>query len=139
MKLKLIALAAYVAVVPAHAVDLEVGFGETHYIKHTDGVWYQDAFPYWMDTKDQNLSLGISWKPSNIRYRAEFLVLGKHFVNGLATSDGTYNPHFVTHCGDSCGLVAFQGREPHGPDRWKNRSRTYQGIAEAFADQWGKL
>ena len=27
--------------------------------------------------------------------------------------------------------------EPPGPDRWKNRSRTYQGIAEAMADQWG--
>lgn len=24
-----------------------------------------------------------------------------------------------------------------GPDRWKNRSRTYQGIAEAMAAQWG--
>ena len=28
-------------------------------------------------------------------------------------------------------------REPPGPDRWKNRSRTYQGIAEAMANQWG--
>ncbi|MEN6320697.1 MAG: DNA cytosine methyltransferase, partial [Syntrophaceae bacterium] len=28
-------------------------------------------------------------------------------------------------------------REPPGPDRWKNRSRTYQGIAEACATQWG--
>ena len=27
--------------------------------------------------------------------------------------------------------------EPPGPDRWKNRSRTYQGIADAMADQWG--
>jgi site-specific DNA-cytosine methylase len=27
--------------------------------------------------------------------------------------------------------------EPPGPDRWKNRSRTYPGIAEAMADQWG--
>jgi len=25
---------------------------------------------------------------------------------------------------------------PPGPDRWKNRSRTYQGIAEAMAEQW---
>lgn len=25
------------------------------------------------------------------------------------------------------------------PDRWKERSRTYQGIAEAMADQWGGL
>lgn len=28
-------------------------------------------------------------------------------------------------------------REPPGPERWKNRSRTYQGIADAMADQWG--
>jgi hypothetical protein len=24
-----------------------------------------------------------------------------------------------------------------GPDRWKERSRTYQGIADAMASQWG--
>lgn len=36
-----------------------------------------------------------------------------------------------------------EGREarihkmPPGPDRWKERSRTYQGIAEAMAQQWG--
>jgi len=24
-----------------------------------------------------------------------------------------------------------------GPDRWKDRSRTYQGIADAMAEQWG--
>lgn len=27
--------------------------------------------------------------------------------------------------------------EPPGPDRWKNRSRTYLGIADAMAKQWG--
>jgi hypothetical protein len=26
-----------------------------------------------------------------------------------------------------------------GPDRWKNRSRTYPGIARAMAEQWGAL
>lgn len=30
-------------------------------------------------------------------------------------------------------------REPPGPDRWKNRSRTFPGIARAMADQWGAL
>ncbi len=30
-------------------------------------------------------------------------------------------------------------REPPGPERWKNRSRTYQGIADAMAEQWGSL
>lgn len=28
-------------------------------------------------------------------------------------------------------------REPPGPDRWKKRSITYQGIADAMAEQWG--
>lgn len=27
-------------------------------------------------------------------------------------------------------------REPPSPDRWKNRSRTFQGIANAMAQQW---
>lgn len=37
-----------------------------------------------------------------------------------------------------------EGREPvvwrasPGPDRWKLRSRTYQGIADAMAEQWSK-
>ena len=26
---------------------------------------------------------------------------------------------------------------PPGPDRWKNRSRTYQGVADAMGQQWG--
>jgi hypothetical protein len=29
--------------------------------------------------------------------------------------------------------------EPPGPDRWKNRSRTLQGIAAAMAEQWGEV
>jgi len=28
-------------------------------------------------------------------------------------------------------------KEPPSPDRWKKRSRTYQGIADAMAEQWG--
>lgn len=27
--------------------------------------------------------------------------------------------------------------EPPSPDRWKNRSRTFEGIAKAMAQQWG--
>ena len=30
-------------------------------------------------------------------------------------------------------------RMPPGPDRWKTRSRTYTGIANAMAEQWGAL
>jgi hypothetical protein len=28
-------------------------------------------------------------------------------------------------------------RLPPGPDRWKERSKTFSGIAQAMADQWG--
>lgn len=35
------------------------------------------------------------------------------------------------------GRVSRVHREPPGPERWKNRSRTYHGIANAMAEQWG--
>jgi hypothetical protein len=35
------------------------------------------------------------------------------------------------------GRQARIHREPPGPDRWKNRSRSFRGIAEAMAAQWG--
>lgn len=35
------------------------------------------------------------------------------------------------------GREAKIHKMPPGPDRWKKRSLTYQGIAEAMAEQWG--
>jgi hypothetical protein len=35
------------------------------------------------------------------------------------------------------GREAKVHRMPPGPDRWKERSRTYAGIAQAMAEQWG--
>ena len=37
------------------------------------------------------------------------------------------------------GRAARVHRMSPGPDRWKERSRTYEGIAAAMADQWGVL
>ena len=37
------------------------------------------------------------------------------------------------------GREAVVHRMPPGPDRWKNRSRTYQGVADAMAAQWSNL
>ena len=34
------------------------------------------------------------------------------------------------------GRTARVHREPPSPDRWKNRSRTLPGIAQAMAEQW---
>lgn len=37
------------------------------------------------------------------------------------------------------GREARVHKMPPGPDRWRERSRTYEGIAQAMADQWGSL
>lgn len=37
------------------------------------------------------------------------------------------------------GRTARVHRMPPSPDRWKERSRTFQGIADAMAAQWGGL
>lgn len=37
------------------------------------------------------------------------------------------------------GREAKVHRMPPSPDRWKERSRTYQGVADAMAEQWGAL
>jgi hypothetical protein len=37
------------------------------------------------------------------------------------------------------GREARVHRMPPGPDRWKERSRTFPGIAQAMAAQWGTL
>jgi hypothetical protein len=37
------------------------------------------------------------------------------------------------------GREAKMHRMPPGPNRWKLRSKTYQGIADAMAEQWGRI
>jgi len=36
-----------------------------------------------------------------------------------------------------CGRMPRIHMESPSPERWKNRSRTYEGIAKAMAEQWG--
>lgn len=93
----------------AKAADIELGAGFNSYMKQTDGVYYQRWLPYEMDDQSTALSIGVSQEYRGIRYRAEFLQLGSMFVNGIVTSDGTYNPHYVNHC-DPCNFVSFIAR-----------------------------
>lgn len=37
------------------------------------------------------------------------------------------------------GREARVHKMPPGPNRWKERSRTLEGIAQAMADQWGDV
>lgn len=47
------------------------------------------------------------------------------------------NPPLLTPTHIVEGREARCHKMPPGQDRWKNRSRTYKGIAKAMADQWG--
>lgn len=49
------------------------------------------------------------------------------------------NLPLLTRTNDLGGGRQACWREPPGPNRWKNRSRTYGGIARAMASQWGGL
>lgn len=110
MRFKLTALAAYMALsVPAHAVDLELGFGETHYIKQPNGIWYQEGFPYELELTTVSNSIGISGERNGIRYRFEYLDLGPVSSNAVATTDQKYTQNYVLTCGDSCDLLKFAG------------------------------
>ncbi len=45
----------------------------------------------------------------------------------------------LTHTDIVSGREARVHMMPPGPDRWKERSRTFPGIAKAMAEQWGSL
>lgn len=45
----------------------------------------------------------------------------------------------LTHTNIVSGREARVHRMPPGPDRWKERSRTFAGIADAMAEQWGRM
>lgn len=45
-------------------------------------------------------------------------------------------PPLVTTTPGEPGRIPRVWKEPPSADRWKNRSRTYEGIAKAMAEQW---
>jgi hypothetical protein len=47
--------------------------------------------------------------------------------------------HDALSCDLHAGRRAVVHLAPPGPNRWRDRSRTYPGIAAAMADQWGAL
>ena len=51
----------------------------------------------------------------------------------LKVTDNVETSLFAIHAADK-DKVHW---EPPGPDRQKNRSRTYQGVADAMGAQWG--
>ena len=55
----------------------------------------------------------------------------------LAVTDHRYLPFSDWPSDAPVERVARVHRAPPSPDRWKDRSRTLAGIADAMAEQWG--
>ena len=65
------------------------------------------------------------------------------WLKGLPKLEGT---KLISPCHGVGFKMYYANQTPSGqnklgpsPDRWKERSRTYKGIAEAMAEQWGDL
>ena len=104
-----LAFMAPIVSMPADAVDIELGFGQTRYVEQPNGIWYQEGFPYQLELTTVSNSIGISAERNGIRYRLEYLDLGPVSSNAVATSDVKYTQHYVQTCGDNCDLLKFAG------------------------------
>ncbi|MQW45317.1 hypothetical protein GHK68_24410 [Sinorhizobium meliloti] len=83
---------------------------------------YQDfaqSVQPWEFATDEN-------SPDNVKKRTCFWLRGLPVLRPTGTLDG------------STARAEVHTASP-GPDRWKERSRFYKGIADAMADQWGSL
>jgi hypothetical protein len=85
-------LAALALSAPAHAVEFSLGAGYTRFAEQADGVWRQEAYPHWMDMDSPSLSVGVSFRPREVRYAVEFLYLGDLYIQGEWVDDNKYNP-----------------------------------------------
>lgn len=73
--------------------------------------------------------------------RADFTVqpwmFGDNFKKRTCFWTRGLTPLKATSSLDGSSAVAECHRMPPGPNRWKERSRTYAGMAKAAAEQWG--
>lgn len=59
-------------------------------------------------------------------------------VGVICEFSGVVRDAFLRRGHDAVSFDLLPSESP-GPDRWKERSRMYPGVAEAMADQWGSL
>lgn len=55
----------------------------------------------------------------------------------LARNSDPQSSHLAAEQAEKTFAQRHRESIPPGPERWKNRSRTFQGVADAMADQWG--
>ena len=99
----------------------------------------------WMFGEDASKSTCL-WLKNLPSLTPTMLVEGRLYCCGLPLSEGL-GMHGCPNCnGDKNAKRLYANQTPSGQnklapskDRWKLRSETYQGIADAMASQWSKL
>lgn len=94
---------------PAHALDVEFGYGQNHYKQDHNGRWYVEGYARIDELKDTALSFGVSQKIGSLRYRLEYLNLGEARIMSLAPNDAEYHPGQTASC-SGCALYTVTGR-----------------------------
>lgn len=107
----------------------------------------------WQQMEDAARFFALLFRTSVPRVAIENPIMhsyGRELVMALAHSWGpeqiqTIQPVWLRGLPPLVPTSIVEGRTPRvhhaspGPDRWKERSRTFTGIAVAMADQWGAL
>ena len=94
----------------------------------------------WMFGEDASKATCL-WLKNLFPLKPTEIIAGKLYCCGLPLEDDKYgcsNCHGEKKAKQIYGNQTPNGQNKLGPseDRWKERSRTYQGIADAWAKQW---
>ena len=114
----------------AHAAQLEVGIGATHFFDQGDGTWYQQALPHNEGLRSGALMIGVRGDVTpNIAWHLDAFDLGKASANSWDVMDVNYDPihhqclahcaqltHFVSS-GTLCGIAPML--ELHTSGVWR--------------------
>jgi hypothetical protein len=98
-------LMAIVFLPSAHAADLDISIGQTHYVKQNNTIWWQDGFANDFKLSPAFYSLGVRGD----NWRVGYANLGRASSVALAADvDSDYNA--VTHsCNPGCNIAKYSG------------------------------
>jgi hypothetical protein len=95
----------------AHAVDLELAVGASHYKEMPNGFWYQEGLPHTLDLTSAAAQVGatgaiLPW----LDWHADYVWLGRVKSDAIATpDDANYNPQTHSCRGECIARSRFVG------------------------------
>ena len=136
-----------------HPWNLIIAFPPCTYLANSGVRWLGEDKERWVKMKQAVKFFSRFLKASAFRIAVENPTMHRH--TEIRKPDFVIQPwqfghgetkrtcFWTKHLPSLRSTKIVSGRKPRvahespGPDRWKRRSRTLEGIAEAMADQWG--